>query len=474
MKKHKYALFAGVLAVQMGVSAMTVEEYLANVQNKNKNFQAYGLSGEAAEDRREAGDIALSPVLTMAGGYLDDKKQPNALNGTRMVARQYSLGVAKEFSTGTQTSLTGTVQQTEAKDIPNIYPAYMSNYAVSSLALSVSQSLWKNAFGSGTRLRQARQTAAATLEKESFNLRQRQILIEAESAYWDYLYQQEELKARQESLDRAKRIENWFKRRFQDGINDKADYFNAQALTASRELLLASAQDQSIAAEKNLRLALEMDDKEKLPTLTSDFKKSRDIRTLISGSTGRVVRLDAYMSSLEAKTRGLAAKEVENSLRPDLVLEGAYNTNSNVQTSTTDALNKINKTDIPTMQVGVKFVYMFDTDAKVSQEALARKEALAARLQSERSMLESENSWAELQRRYAEVLKQITTSERINQLQSSRAKEQSLKLSRGRAVTSDVITSEEDAANSMLTLNRLRSEARKMEAQSRMFIRLNE
>ncbi|MGZ3797928.1 MAG: TolC family protein, partial [Pseudobdellovibrionaceae bacterium] len=71
-------------------------------------------------------------------------------------------------------------------------------------------------------------------------------------------------------------------------------------------------------------------------------------------------------------------------------------------------------------------------------------------------------------------LKQIEMAEHISQLQTSRAKEQALKLSRGRAVTSDVINSEEDASTSLLNLNRLHAEARKMEAQSRLFIRLSD
>lgn len=472
MKKHKYALLFSLMLTQISASAMTLEQFLAEVQKRNKDFQSFSTSQEAAEDRREAGDIGLSPVLTMAGGYLSDEAQPQTV-GTKIVARQYSVGLAKEFSSGTKASLTGNVQQTQISNAPASM-SYLSDYSVSSLGVSLSQSLWKNFFGNGTRLRQERQSATATLEKEGYNLQQRQILIEAEIAYWDYLYQQEELKARTESLERAKKIETWLKRRYMDGINDKADYLNGQALTASRELLLASTRDQFVAAEKNIRLLLEMDSKEKLAPLASDFKQARDIRALIGGDSGQVVRLDAYLASLEAKTKNIAAREALDQLKPDLVLQGAYNTNSNIQDSPSQALNKISDANIPTTKVGLNFVYVFDTDAKVSQGALFRKEALAAQLKSERKMLESENSWSELLRRYGELLKQIDTAERISQLQGSRAKEQSLKLSRGRAVTSDVVNSEEDASTSLLTLNRLRSEARKMEAQSRLFIRLNQ
>lgn len=472
MKKHKYALLMSLAFAHVSASAMTLEQYLTEVQKRNKDFQAYTTSEEAAEDRREAGDLGLSPVLTMAGGYLSDEAQPQTI-GSKIVSRQYSLGVAKEFSSGTKASLTGNVQQTQIRDVPQGYEKF-ANYSASSLGLSLSQSLWKNFFGNGTRLRQERQAAAANYEKQGYSLQQRQILIDAEIAYWDYLYQQEELKSRMESLDRAKKIETWLKRRFADGINDKADFLNGQALTASRQLLLDSTRDQAISAEKNLRLYLEMDDKEKTPSLESDFKKPRDIRALVGGNAGRVVRLDAYLAALEAKTKELGAKEAKDQLRPDLVLSGSYNTNSNIQDSPASALNKISNLDIPTAKVGLNFTYIFDTDAKVSQESLYRKEALAAQLKSERKMLESDVSWGELLRRYGEMLKQIETADRISQLQTSKAKEQSLKLSRGRAVTSDVVNSEEDAANSILTLNRLRSEARKMEAQSRLFIRLNE
>ncbi len=472
MKMYQYALLMGLAFAHVSASAMTLDQYLTEVQKRNKAFQASTVSEEAAEDRRQAGDLGLSPVLTMAGGYLSDEAQPQTV-GSKIVSRQYSLGVAKEFSSGTKASVTGNVQQTQIHDVPPGYEKF-ADYSTSSLGLSLSQSLWKNFFGNGTRLRQERQTAAANFEKQGYNLQQRQVLIDAEMAYWDYLYQQDELKSRMESLERAKKIEAWLKRRFADGINDKADFLNGQALTASRQLLLDATRDLAVSAEKNLRLFLEMDEAEKSPTLESDFKKPRDVRALVGGSAGRVVRLDAYLAALEAKSKELGAKEAKDQMRPDLVLSGSYNTNSNLQDSPTSALNRISNMDIPTTKVGLNFTYIFDTDAKVSQEELYRKEALAAQLKSERKMLESDVSWGELLRRYGEKIKQIETAERISQLQTGKAKEQSLKLSRGRAVTSDVVNSEEDAANSILTLNRLRSEARKMEAQSRLFIRLNE
>jgi outer membrane protein TolC len=468
----KTSIFLGAFLLSGTLRAMTLEQFLGEVQKKNKNFQALDVNKDSAEDRRVAGDLALSPVLTMAGGYLSDEKQPQQI-GTKVVSRQYSLGVAKEFSTGTQAGISGNIQQVQISNAPALF-AEFADYSAGGLGVTLSQSLWKNGFGSGTRLRQQREASASNLEKQNYTLQQRQILIQAESAYWDYLYQQDELKQRQESLDRARRIDTWLRRRFADGINDRADYLNGQALSATRELQLAVTKDQAVAAEKTLRDMLELAPNERLPEFESDFKKARGINSFIEGQGGRIVRLDAYIATLEAKTKKLSSEEVENSMKPDLVLQGAYNTNSNIRPNTAETLNHIADPNIPTTQVGVKFTYMFDSDAKVSQQSLARKDALAAQLRSERKLLESDTSWSELQRRYNELLKQIETADRISQLQSSRAREQSLKLNRGRAITSDVINSEEDASNSGLNVNRLRAEARKLEAQSRLFVRLEE
>jgi outer membrane protein TolC len=476
MKTLKTTVALSVFLVQAGAQALTLPEFLGEVAKRHKEFQSYDISREAAEDRRVAGDIGLAPVFTLSASYLSDEKLPSQSFGTKLTSTQYNAGLGKQFSTGTYLGVTGNLQHNVSTGVPaQLQPLIGSpDYSTGTLGVNFSQSLWKNAFGHGIRLRQERESVASSLEKQSFNLKQRQILFNAESAYWDYLYQQEDLAEKGNSLDRSRKIESWLKRRFNDGIADKADFLNAQALSASRELTLAMTRDQARASEKALRDFLELGANDKLPRLDSDFKKARSIDSMIGAGQGQVVRLDTYMSALEAKVKNAVARETKDALRPDLVLAGSYATNSYSAISQNEALSHISNPDTPTSQIQLKFSYTFDTDSKVSQEQLSRKEALAAQLQSERSMLESESSWSELQRRYAELLQQLETAERLNRLQLSRAKEQQVKLGRGRAVTSDVIISEEDAATSSLSLNRLRAEARKLEAQSRLFIRLSE
>jgi outer membrane protein TolC len=468
-------LLTASLTAITSASALTLEEYLGEVAKKHKEFQSYDVSKEVAEDRRVAGDLALSTTLTMDASYLNDQKIPQSTGGTKTEVYVGDVGLGKQFESGTYLGVSSSLQRFNVANVPPLYAALIpSNYNTSTLGFTVSQSLWKNAFGHGVRLRHERETLSARLEKEGYNLQQRQILINAESAYWDYLYQQEDLAQKSDSLDRSHKIENWLKRRFGDGISDKADFLNAQALSANRELALQMTRDQARTAEQSVRDFLELGPTEKIPALTSDFKKPRGLTALISGEgNGEVVRMDSYLASLEAKAKSAGAREAQDALRPDLVLQGAYATNAYNQTTPDEAFSNNTRSDHPTSQVGLKFTYMFDTDAKISQESISRKEALAAQLRSERRLMESASSWSELQRRYGELLTQIETAEKVNKLQLSRAKEQQLKLNRGRSITSDVVLSEEDAASSGLSLNRLRSEARKVEAQSRLFMRMN-
>ena len=154
------------------------------------------------------------------------------------------------------------------------------------------------------------------------------------------------------------------------------------------------------------------------------------------------------------------AQEVKDAYKPDLVFSGSYNTNSKA-TELSEATKEWTKTETPTTKLGVTFTYLFDTDVKTAALNSASKEATSQKMMSERKLLESESQWSELNRRYAEITRKI---------QSVRAKEEAIKFNKGRSITANVINSEQDAAEAELTLTKLKVEQRKLEAQGRLFI----
>jgi outer membrane protein TolC len=479
MKTEALCMGLAIISVLYATNAkaLTLDQYLDTVFKKNKSFSSYQASKTAAENRYEQSNLELSPVLNMSAGYLDDKSLTVTSSGstTHAQARNYSLGLAKKFSTGTSASVTGSVQAVNAEGTAST-GAFNTEIHTGTMAFALSQSLWKDFFGANVRLRLERESAQRQLEIQSYDLQAKQSVIAAETAFWDLFYLQEELELKKSGLERAQRIDAWIRRRVSNGIGDKADSLGAESLVALRNLDLIRSQDQLIAAQKNFADQLELSDGQPLPKLEAVDEQERSLDRMVGGgkSSGRIVRLDAYLSALEAKAKAVGAREADNSLSPDLVLQGQYKTNG-YDTTDEKAFNKANTSkDYPVTSVGVTFSWLLDWDTKGSVREAAKQDALAAQLKKERVLLESETSWKEINRRHKELTKMVEIAKKLKDIQTAKALAEKDKLTKGRSITSTVVTAEQDAADAEVNLLKMRSELRKLESQARLFVRIED
>ncbi|HND86405.1 MAG TPA: hypothetical protein PLU50_11375, partial [Pseudobdellovibrionaceae bacterium] len=67
----------GLSMIALNAQALSLDEYLSQVVEKNRAFASYRESKDAAELRAEAGDVGLLPRLTLSYGEQDDKKLPS-------------------------------------------------------------------------------------------------------------------------------------------------------------------------------------------------------------------------------------------------------------------------------------------------------------------------------------------------------------------------------------------------------------
>lgn len=465
---------AGTVSLVVGVNApaMTLDEYLSAVQSKNKTFLSLEASQTAARTRYEQADLELSPFLNASASYLDDKSEapnPSGLT-THQQVRNYSLGLAKKFSTGTQVSVTGSVQAVNSEGTSGGFPFTQERHT-GTMTYQLSQSLWKDFFGAATRLRWERQKSQQAQEKTSYDLQAKQALIAAEADFWDLVYLQEEMQIRKDGLERARKIEGWVKSRVNNGIGDRADSLNAQALTSLRELQLLSAEDELLAARK--RVADQIEAGSTAPVMQGNFEAVRPLSNFVVGQSGRVVRLDSYLQVLEARAKAVSAREAADTVRPDLVLAGQYKTNGYDSTDS-KAISKMNDSDYPVTGVSLTLSVPLDWGVTGAVRDTAKQDALAASLKMERSLLEGETSWNELNRRHAELTKKIQAAAQVSLLQSQRASAERDKLSKGRSITSQVITAEQEAAEAALALTKMKAEQRKLESQGRLFVKVED
>ena len=473
--KYKISMLVLLLSAS-AAQAMNLPEFLQAVEQKHGTLKSLEASEEAATDRRTAGDLDLVPSLLLNATYTDDKRFPNQffqLGATETKTTAYTLGLNKKFSSGTTVGLSANAMEFENPGATNLAPGlYFDKFGTGSLGITLSQSLWKDFFGAGTRLRWEREMQTERAEKGGIDLQRRQLLVQAEATFWDYIYGQEDLRIRQSSLDRSQKILNWTKRRMDDGISDNADYYQSEALVASRQLQLLSSQDDFMTVQKTIRDLLELGPAETLPNIEGDLSARRSMNVFVQGK-GHIMQLDAYLSAVQAKARAAQAKEVEESYKPDLVLSGGYSTNS-YEPNMNTAVKNWNETDKPTTNIGLKMVYLFDTDVKGAATGAARKDAMAAKLLSERKNLESDSAWSEINRHYNEMSRRIESAQNISVIQKKRADAEGKKFNQGRSITINVVNSEQDAAEAELSLNKMKAEQRKMEAQGRLFIGLEE
>ncbi|MBY0555023.1 TolC family protein [bacterium] len=450
--------------IAFNADALTLDEYLKIVIQKNKLVSSYDLSIEASKDKQIAGDLLLSPTLTAGYSVATDKSEPITVADKRTTTLS-NLGLSKKFSSGTTLGVTADTTKYEY-ELP--VTAGNNGYSTGRLGVSLQQSLWKDFFGHGTRLRQDREEATNKLETLGFELRKRATLIEMESDYWDYLVAQEDLKLKQANLDRAKKLESWNSNRVYNGISDQSDLLQVKALSASREVQLATAKDELTYREAKIRENMGLSDSEPLPMFTSNLMDARPYVGELSKQKD-VVKIDTYITALEANVKQRISEETVDSLRPDLSLVGRYNTNSyNVDHQT--MMNNIGKTERPTTFVGVTFSWMFGSDAKSSQLDAAKKDALAAQYRAEQAKLSGTNAWADFLRKYELTKQNVVTLEKIAQLQRDRAKQEQIKFSKGRTITLNVVTAETDSAEADVTYLRAKSGLRKLEATTQLYM----
>lgn len=452
------------------IYAMTLDEYMSLILQKNKLVNSYDALIEAAKEKKIAGDLSLAPVLTAAHNKTVDKSVTSTVTvAEKRDTTATSLGLSKNFSTGTTLSLTAQTNKYE-----NEQPVTPGNngYSNGALGIRLQQSLWKDFFGIATKLRRDRESATYKLETLGYELKKRLTLIEFESDFWDYVVAHEDLKLKQANYDRAKKLDAWTANRVYNGISDQSDLFQVRALASLRELELDSARDIFKSKEIKIKENIGLAQNESVPVLTANLAGTGNYIADLAQKKN-VIKIESYLASLEAEVKQKVSEEVRDSLKPDLALIGQYNTSS-FDLEYSEMLKNINRADKPTTFVGLSFSWVFGSDAKSAKLSTAKKEALAAKYRAEQFEVGGKNSWKEHLRRYDLTKKNILILENIARLQRERAKAEQLKFSKGRTITSNVVNAETDAAQAEVNYLIGKSGLRKLEAATQQFIALED
>ena len=118
--------------------------------------------------------------------------------------------------------------------------------------LELTQSLWKNAADRGTRASVDAAQSDARAAAHAAEARMRNILADAEAAYWQLQVSRETVVLLTSALESADAIHDYTTRQSRRNLADAADSLQSQALLDFRRLELKSARDTERAALRRL------------------------------------------------------------------------------------------------------------------------------------------------------------------------------------------------------------------------------
>jgi outer membrane protein TolC len=447
-------------------SSLTLEDFLNQVREKNGTAQSSKLNIEANKAHIEDAELIYSTSLFLNASQMIDQRKTNnaAFQGTQTNNTTVSLGVSKLTNFGLQGKLYQSLSSTQIIGANSGFIS-MPNYIDVNPTLELTFSFWRNGFGSETRATEAQNATRfeATHYEESFRLKQ--LLADAEKAYWDLILNREIHQIQKDSLERAKVLKEWATRRTANDLADKSDLLQADAAYQLRVLDLENAENNLRTSSRAFNLVRGMDSDvvtESFPAL-SELNKG----TLVLPKR-QPYRED--VKAAQANERGSIAKAAWGIEQYTPVLDVFLNTslngrNANFSDSATDAYS----TRYPYFSFGLKFQAPLDFFTISDSKEAYIKEKKAATLTLSRKLLEQESSWKELSQKFEECKTRLELTKKIELAQKAKVELEKDRLKKARTTTAQVITFEQEYAAARLSRLRITVDLLNLLAQLKTF-----
>ena len=447
---QKVSLSFGLLMVlcsSVFAQSLSLDEYLGQVKKGNEGVQALMESGKAILARQDEARLLVRPNFFTNVSFYNDAKPTAApvFMGTRTLADTYNFGFAQQTPFGlsgklyyqwTYTRIEGT--QPGFLTLPTFYEAKP--------VLELSQSLWKNGFGSETRstIEIAESGTKAQGYADSFKLKV--ALAEAEGTYWRLAISRQVVKVQKESLERAERLREWNRKRVRNGLGDRSDELQAEANLQVRTLEYQTAINEVRSASlafNSMRGIQKEAVEDELPLI------SRNTTEKLNPKDKSGLRLDVKAAQELAKVAEGNAQLGKERNSPTLDLFGTLATNGRTD-QWNSAVSDSFKTQDPTFTVGLKFQTSLDVGQVFENQRSYTSEKKAAELTYRRKAFEEERDYQDLKKKFEETKDRLRLCFGIEEVQEKKLAREKERLKLGRSVTYQVIMFEQDFASAEL------------------------
>lgn len=454
------------LAVVANAETLTLKDFLGQVKNQNQAVQGSQFASEGAKDRGDEADLIYTPQLFVNVGALYDQRpvlQPNFQpNLTR--ATQLSFGVMKQWDFGLSAKL---YQSFTATKLSGVSAAILPqpNYIDTAPNLELSQSLWRNGFGSETRAQADLIQASLLASRYIESYKVKGLVSAAEGAYWRLALARELVDIQKDSLARAAKLKDWASGRARLDLADKADFLQADAAYRLRELELKGFQDDLRVAARSFNLSRGLDSdevKDELEPLDAEVLKNLDI------PKRETLRDDVKAAQQQERIAAANAEVGKQKNSPTLDLQMNLSLNGR-DPSFGNAFNEAFGTSQPYALVGLKFATPLDFSLVKRNKAGYEKERLGAEFNYKRKIIEQDSDWKSLVDQLNDRRVRLDLSRQMENAQKQKVEYERDRLRRAKTNTYQVLQFEEDYANSRRMRLKIEGEILGLVAQMKTF-----
>lgn len=427
--------------------ALTLEEYLVEVREKNGNFKALEKSTSAKELRKDEASLFFKPSFFLTGEYSDDQRPTlaPAFQGQQTLRHTLRGGLSQNFRTGTKAAISYNYYQTKINGTTGGLVQNPKFFDVAPM-LEVSQSLWRNFLGKEFAANE--QVQLAQLEAQRYNelFTYKQLNIQAENAYWRLYFAQTTLKVQEESLQRARRLRDYNQNKLRSNLIDESDLLQSEANLQSREIDYQDTISDINAAQKEFNSLRQSEGQVNL-----EGTKGRNSSYILEATLPKKMTMREDVKAALANTKVAKANSelgVEKN-RPSLELYGSYSINGRDKMYS-EATDQAWGATRPFSVVGVRFTTPLDFGSMNDYKKAYAQEANAAEMTYQRKIYEVDRNYEILRQRFEDFKKRLKLAVKLIDVQQNKFKTEQRRYQQGRTTTFQVVQFEQDLANTEL------------------------
>lgn len=446
-------------------SILSLPDFLVQVKKGHGGYVSSQATIEGNKLRGHEQDLLTMPSLIGSAQYLNDKRESGSpLQGDEMRSTAYSLGIRKTTEFGLETKILYNHVNTS---IPGANPTFVPerNFYVAGPAIELSQALGRNWLGVETKATKELISAQVLASQFAESFRQKQLLAEAESAYWRLAVAREAVAATKETVARARKLKQWSSERARLNLGNRTDFLQTEANFLGRNLEFQAALDEEKSAARGFNTMRGLDSEEVFERIA--FVDEKTIVALVlpekSASRESVKAAEQQKRLADANSRLGAEKN-----KPNVSVYGSYGLNGR-DVESSEAIHEANSSEHPNYTIGLRVDIPLGQGTQSDVRQGYHKEAMAADLAYQRKVFEEERTWKDLSSQFKNSLSRYQLSQQIEKAQKEKLTYERVRQGRGLTTTFQVLQFEQDFANSQIARLRIQAEVLNVYSQLKTF-----